>query len=202
MKIEKLAENKFQVVLTTADLSDMDMDLHSLEGDSKDLNGFLFMLMERIREETGFNPYGGRILMEAFPTEDNGISITVSKIHNEAERKISRRQFGHLKQIRPRIEKECAGTEPFYVQRFEDVCMLLCEMDESVISRGALYEADGEYCFLLPPDFSESKGSSLLYEFSHRRSYHSLQGAHVREHGRLIAEGERLLGMARGIKQL
>lgn len=205
MKIEKLAENKIQVVLTTADLSDMDMDIDSLENNSKDLNNFLFLLMERIKEETGFNPYGGQLLMEAFPTENDGLSIMVSKVHNETAKKITRDEFRHIKRIRPRGEKRTADeteTDPFYIHLFDDVCLLLRELDEDIVSRGALYFIDDEYCFLLPKNLSDSRSISLLYEFSHRRSYHNLQGVYVKEHGRLIADGGKLVRMARGIKSL
>ena len=105
MQIEKLEDNKIQVILTTADLSNMNIDINSLSGESVELNAFLFHIMERIREETGFNPYGGQVLMEAMPIGDDGISILVSKVHSRDGR-ITRTQFKRIRAVRARETEE------------------------------------------------------------------------------------------------
>ena len=99
MQIEKLEENKIRVILTTADLLNMNIDINSLGKESVELNKFLFNIMERVKEETDFNPYGGQVLMEAMPMGDDGISIMVSKVQSDAIR-LSKEKFKKIRAVR------------------------------------------------------------------------------------------------------
>ena len=74
MRIEKLNKDKIKVTLTTAELINLDIDVKRLSPDSKELHTFLFHIMETIREETGFNPYNGQVVVEATPSQDGILS--------------------------------------------------------------------------------------------------------------------------------
>lgn len=91
MRIEKLNKDKIKVTLTTAELINLDIDVKRLSPDSKELHTFLFHIMETIREETGFNPYNGQVVVEATPSQD-GISILVKRL-NKGIKKITEEQF-------------------------------------------------------------------------------------------------------------
>lgn len=66
MRIEKLNKDKIKVTLTTAELINLDIDVKRLSPDSKELHTFLFHIMETIREETGFNPYNGQVVVGGY----------------------------------------------------------------------------------------------------------------------------------------
>ena len=57
MRIEKLNKDKIKVTLTTAELINLDIDVKSFRPIQKNYIHFYFIIMETIREETGFNPY-------------------------------------------------------------------------------------------------------------------------------------------------
>ena len=206
MQIEKLEDNKIQVILTTADLTSMNIDINSLSGESVELNAFLFNIMERIREETGFNPYGGQVLMEAMPIGDDGISILVSKVHSHSGR-ITKTQFKRLRGVRVKHEERDdidpeAGAEVFYIETFDDVCAVLTELNAKTLAVSSLYKVESMYGFLAVKNERTARDIELLSEFSYRQSYYPLQEVYIREHGELIAAGKRLVTMAKGVKEL
>ena len=206
VQIEKLEDNKVQVILTTADLTSMNIDINSLSGESVELNAFLFNIMERIKEETGFNPYGGQVLMEAMPIGDDGISIMVSKVHSKSGR-ITRTQFKRLRAVRAKTDEESdidptARPEVFYIETFDDVCAALSEMSAKTLMVSSLYKMDSMYGFLAVKNAKTARDIEMLSEFSYRQSYYPLQEVYIREHGELIAAGRRLVSMAKGIKEL
>lgn len=119
MRIEKLNKDKIKVTLTTAELINLDIDVKRLSPDSKELHTFLFHIMETIREETGFNPYNGQVVVEATPSQD-GISILVKRL-NKGIKKITEEQFKKVVSVKPK--KKELGTEcVFYFETFNDMC--------------------------------------------------------------------------------
>ena len=206
VQIERLEDNKIQVILTTADLTNMNIDINSLSGESVELNAFLFHIMERIREETGFNPYGGQVLMEAMPMGDDGISIMVSKVHSQTGR-ITKTQFKRLRSVRAKTEDKddidpAARAEVFYIETFDDVCEALMRLSVKTLSVSSLYKMESMYGFLAVKNAKTARDIELLSEFSYRQSYYPLQEVYIREHGELIAAGRRLVSMAKGLRDL
>ena len=208
MQIEKLEENKIRVILTTADLLNMNIDINSLGKESVELNKFLFNIMERVKEETDFNPYGGQVLMEAMPMGDDGISIMVSKVQSDAIR-LSKEKFKKIRAVRikefegkPLKETVERITDTYYIESFDDVCSVLSALNYNTLLTGALYKIDGKYAYLAVRSKRTVKGIATLSEFADRRSYYPLQDVYVKEHGELIAKGRRLVDMAKGIRNL
>ena len=136
MRIEKLNKDKIKVTLTTAELINLDIDVKRLSPDSKELHTFLFHIMETIREETGFNPYNGQVVVEATPSQD-GISILVKRL-NKGIKKITEEQFKKVVSVKPK--KKEPGTEcVFYFETFNDMCGAISEMDKSILSKASLF---------------------------------------------------------------
>ena len=185
----------------------MNIDINSLSGESVELNAFLFHIMERIKEETGFNPYGGQVLMEAMPMGDEGITILVSKVHSHCGR-ITRTQFKKLRSVRAKTSGEAdeidpsARSEVFYIETFDDVCSALMRISLKTLALSALYRMESMYGFLAVKNASTARDVELLSEFSYRQSYYPLQEVYIREHGELIASGKRLVSMAKGVREL
>lgn len=63
--------------------------------------------METIREETGFNPYNGQVVVEATPSQD-GISILVKRL-NKGIKKITEEQFKKVVSCQPLKERTGYG---------------------------------------------------------------------------------------------
>ena len=72
--------------------------------------------METIREETGFNPYNGQVVVEATPSQD-GISILVKRL-NKGIKKITEEQFKKVVSVKPK--KKEPGTELCLMEQLKD----------------------------------------------------------------------------------
>ena len=137
MRIEKLNKDKIKVTLTTAELINLDIDVKRLSPDSKELHTFLFHIMETIREETGFNPYNGQVVVEATPSQD-GISILVKRL-NKGIKKITEEQFKKVVSVKPKKkEPERMSIYPLQNEYIKEHALLvakgqkLVEMAENV----------------------------------------------------------------------
>lgn len=203
MRIERLAENKVKVTLTGDDLSGFDINVKKLSNNSTELHSFLFKIMETIREETGFNPYSGQIVIEAQSVGD-GISITISKVEQNIPKTTEKIKNG--KRIKARVRSGGSGVSTYYFNDFDNLCDAIINIDPSVHKVCSLYKLHGQYCYIINFENSLFKDSSLLCrtvsiltEFSERSSALPMQHLHVEEHGELIAEKESLLSMREGL---
>ncbi len=98
LRIKKISKDEVVVYLSIGDLELFDLSPDSFEPKSVDLHRFLFILMETVREETGFDPYDGQVVVEAARV-DGGIHLSISKVAG-SNRKISRAEFSKVKRVR------------------------------------------------------------------------------------------------------
>ncbi len=199
MRIEKLDSGKIKVTLTTADLDSLDIDLKHLTPDSQELHTFLFNIMETIKEETGFNPYTGQVVVEATSSND-GISLLVSKM-NAPTRRITKSQFDKATAVTAK-QKHLSKTEIFYFDNFDDLCSALKEINTKSIMAGNLYKLNNTYCFTIISKLEYSLCINTMSEFSAKKSIYPLQITYIKEHGELVAKGKDLVNMVENIRQL
>ena len=121
MRIERLNNDKIKVTLTTSDLVNLDIDMEQLTPDSRELHTFLFHIMETIREETGFNPYNGQVVVEASPSRD-GMSIVVSRLNTNSSR-ITRQQFKNASGVKA-VPKRSEKTDIFSCDSLQSEILL------------------------------------------------------------------------------
>lgn len=200
MRIEKLADNKIKVTLTSEDLTHMDIKIEQLTPNSKELHTFLFNVMETIREETGFNPYNGQVVVEATPLKD-GISIMVSKLASE-KKTMTKEEFKHIKSIKPKKKQSTVKFILYYFDDFEVMCDALVNIEEEAVKSGKLYKHSDTYCLMVKKDESYIKTHCILSEFAVKRSAHLVQPDHIMEHWTLVAARSSLLDMVKGIAEL
>ena len=192
MKIEKVQNDKIKVTLTPADLVLYDIEEDSLRPDSPKLHKFLFDIMENVKEETGFNPYSGQVVVEA-QRDESGISLTISKINIGTKiNKIPK----NIKAVsaKPRIKQI-----KYIFKSFDDLCMALKTVDYEAIRSGSLYKYDNRWYLL--NSFSQ-KTDLILREFCNEARETKSADTFLAEHASLIAEGGELVKMAEGIKAL
>ena len=218
MRIEKLNENKIKVTLTSNDLNSYDINLQNLHHNSTELHSFLFKIMETIQKETGFNPYNGQVAVEA-QSDGTGLSIVVSKI-GTFNQHITEKTKGK-KKIKARIKDEKASTAEkapvedyrclsvYYFDSFDVMCAAICEMEDSVNAMSMLYKYENKYCYMLDLDELIVTDRAKLFrtvgvfsEFATGRLDGRMMGLHIKEHGKLIAEGEDLVTMARELQKI
>ena len=199
MRIERLNSDKVKVTLTTADLINLDIDMEQLTPDSRELHTFLFRIMETIREETGFNPYNGQVMVEASPSRD-GMSIVISRLATPAKR-VTKRQFYTASGVKV-ATKQAEKTSIFYFDNFSDLCGALVRIEGASLVCATLYRLNSTYCFTIPNKPCHKQCIHIMLEFSAKQSAHPMQMTYIKEHGTLVAKGTKLFEMTEKIKQL
>ena len=192
MRIEKLEFNKVKVTVFPVDLMDMNISIKSLKPDSPQLHSFLSDIMERIKEETGFNPYSKRTVVEASPMGDCMV-LTVTKIcekTNEHKRK----------KIKAVLKNREIKKKVFFFENFDDMCSAISQMSDDSLVDTVCYKIEKQFAISVVSAKQDEVG--MLYEFSSSFDAHRLAGDFLAEHGEIIAKGENLLKMVNGIKKL
>ena len=190
MKIEKIEINKIRVTLSALDLVDMNVNVKSLTPNSPRLHSFLYEVMEKVKEETGFNPYTGQVVVEATPNDD-GIILMVTKLSEHKEP--LKRKPKNIRVAGHRSVKKLT----YKFDSFEHLCRLFsCSEPKSFYSAG-LYEYMENFYLVAPKN-----AAAALSEFGDAKDTLSLSESFLEEHGRFHAKGEDLVAMAEGVREL
>lgn len=195
MRIEKLEFNKVKVTVFPVDLIDMNVSIKSLRPDSPELHSFLSDIMEKIKEETGFNPYSKRTVVEASPMGDCMV-LTVTKITDEIEKP----QKNSTKKVRAVLKNKNVKKRVYFFDNFDDMCEAISQISEDTLNKGICYEIEKRYAFAASLDSEREIG--IMREFSTSCDAHSLASDFLCEHAKIIAKGKKLVSLAKGIRGL
>jgi negative regulator of genetic competence, sporulation and motility len=198
MQIRKIDFNKVQVLITAVDLMTFDMDMESLRPNSPALHTFLFEIMDKIQSETGFNPNNGQIIIEAAQAGGESIMLTVTKLaRNNTGKHLSRKQIKNIKAVARQPKK---SVSVYAFESFDDVRSLLGRVRADALSGGGLYELEGVY-YLEVYLTSADRSHPLIEEYALERDASELSAAFLTEHAKTLAQGEKLVALAKGIKR-
>ena len=79
MKIEKLTEDKIRIIVNPSDLELENLDRKSIMTKAIDRQGFFVHMLEKAKDEVGFNTDGCKLLIEAFSSSDDILVFTITK---------------------------------------------------------------------------------------------------------------------------
>ncbi len=189
--------NRIKVILTAEDLDNMNLSLDRLTPDSGELHTFMFKLMERVKSETGFNPYNGQIMVEAHPTLD-GITLLVTRI-GDNNINVGRPKYKNVRAVKKKV---ILKTGIYHFKKFEALCGAFKMLEKDMMAKSVLYRMSGEYYLVICTDLVFDEYHSLLSEFCDDYSYPPLYENVLREHGECIACDSGLTDMIDKIKKL
>jgi len=195
VQIEKESQNKIKITLKPVDLQKMNVSVESLKPDSPQLHNFLHEIMERVQEETGFNPYSGKIMVEAMPMGENML-LTVTRISVQNKISIGEKP----KKIRAVANKTYHRHTAFSFNSFENFCKALTSLNSETVKNSDYYILDKSNV-LLVGSLSDSE-RYLLNEFSDVSKCNGIFDSYLKEHAKHISGGETLVNMAEGIKRI
>ncbi len=189
MRIEKVEGNRqIKVLLTQNDLIEMNINIKTLTSDSPELHSFLFKVMDFIKEETGFNPKHGQVVVEASPA-DGGVILTVTKIKT-AKEKVS------PKPQNVRVKRKNTAERVYRFYSFDALTNYLTLSNNSFLETLRLFKLEDSF-------YAVAKDADLkLSEFSQLLPAIGTNSLFLSEHGSLVAEGDQLLKMAEKVKNL
>ena len=197
MQIEKESSNKIKVILQSTDLREMNISVENLRPNSPQLNRFLYEIMERVREETGFNPYSGQIVVEAVPG-NGGVVLTVTRL-GKPERTLNKAALknGSFKAV---IKKHSKTKTAYCFDSFDDLCKVLTILDKDTLNKSDYYKMDNKNILVLCGASAQEK--YILKEYSSCFKNGIIFESYLSEHGKHVAGGDSLVSMADGISKL
>lgn len=178
MQIEQKDGGRVKITLNIEDMKKYDITFAELDYNRIDTKRIVWELLSKARNETGFEFYGGNLLVEAFPEPDGGCVLYFSAVNNSGRN-------GRL--------RLCRGLFGPYIFKFKNcgdmmnACYELKKVMGRHILKSELYEYDGCYFLAL---YSVSKlDASVRNVIS---EYGSVYGegrriTYIAEHGKLLS---------------
>ena len=194
MKIEMLENDKIKVTLTLEDLVLYDISGETVSPDSPKLHKFLFKIMESVKEKTGFNPYNGQVVVEAVQ-DMTGITLFISKLKTIGEIDIKKNFCKNIKSVKVNIHKN-----RYLFKSFKNLYDAVLMINEDDLRNSALYKYDEKYYISVPS--KKTALNSVLREYADIVLENGFSDLFLKEHGKLIANDEKLVSMVKGIKAL
>ena len=195
MRIKQIASNHIEVTVTDGDLLSFDTDIESLTPDSPYLKNFLFKVMERVKNETGFDPKNGHILIEAQRSLDR-IVFNIKRMGLTREEKKKK-----YKGARPVIKR---GKEKVYIYGFEnfsDMTDALSKLDADVLLSASIYGFEEVYYCFFRTSEKNMYFDSVMREFCDAKDDFEFTESILCEHGKHIAVGSEVVTLIDGIKK-
>ena len=186
MKIVRLEQDRIKVILSESELIDMNIDVETLLPNSPELSGFLRIVMDAVRRETGFSLENGQVMVEASTYKD-GIILMLSRAKMRDRNKI--------KGVKMADKKE---SIVFEFCSFYDLSQMLLNIEKRYISSMRLYKHNDIFYIAIP----KNSIPFLMYEFSLKTKKSSVSESILSEYGHLLADGNRLMHMADGLKNI
>ena len=195
MKIERVENDKIKVTLTSEDLILYDISGETVTPDSPKLHRFLFDIMESVREKTGFNPDSGQVVVEAIK-DKNGITLFISKLKTFDGREIKKISPKKIKSVK--ISKNIHKNR-YCFKSFDSLCESFKIIKEEHFNESSLYKYDEKWYITVPS--KNTLLNSVLREYCDYIS-ENVSDMFLKEHGELIAKGEKLISLVKGVKAL
>ena len=197
LRIEKLELNKVKVTVFPFDLVNMNISVNNLKPDSPQLHSFLFKVMERVKKETGFNPYSGQIVVEASP-EGECIILTVTRVLDNLSKT---KGVANPKKIRAVLKEEKGREAVYYFDDFDVFCKAFINMSEETVKKASYYNIKNSHVLLIK-DAYESEHTFLKEFCDTFEDNNLLSQMFLEEHSKKHINNEEILSMYKGLKEL
>ena len=196
MKIEKLTENKIRIIIKPEDIKDKDLDLHTIMTKTAESQGLLLEILNKAKQEIGFDTDGCRLLVEAYSSLEDTFVFTVTKYHVENEES----NYSQSRRIVKVKRKTFTDDSDNYIYRFDnfDAFCNFCELLEKnkpiytkgLIGLSSLYLLNNNYFLVLKHVNNTHKNNkkfhSYISEFSKPINYSEVYENKLKEYGKII----------------
>ncbi len=174
MEINRLREDKLQILLTTQDMVQLGITYEALDYINPHTRRVINQLLEAALAQTGFLPDGRRLLIQVFPWDDAGGC-----------------QFYFT--LLPHQEAEAPAACQPQVFSFENsehlidsCCRLYRQCSHRVLQSSLYYMNNKYYLVLFLLDGSQGAAEHLAAEYGQKAGRGSLSLAVLQEHGRSL----------------
>lgn len=193
MKIEKLTENKIRIIINLDELSEKNINLHTLSQNSSKAHSLFKKILIEAEKQVGFKVHDCRLLIEAFSTSEGLVVFTLTKYKNETNTQKSAKNPTCKRKNPKKLHKDAI----YKFSNFEEFCNFCTYCQKSKLSdlKGlakniSLYEYNNTYFLVITNINQEFEKSKLFFtsiaEFSNLVSNSCLFKSKLEEHGKVI----------------
>ena len=202
MKIEKLTEDKIRIIVNPSDLELENLDMKSIMTKAVERQGFFVHMLEKAKDEVGFNTDGCKLLIEAFSSSDDILVFTITKYsEKESSKKIDLNKKLKVKRKSLNISNKEAIYKFGCFDDFCDFCEYInkeYKFDVKKLSRNTcLYLYNNTYYLLMKniniEEIAIKNFYSIASEFSVPVHYSNNFESKLLEHGKLIIKGNSII---------
>lgn len=212
MKIEKLTDNKIRIIVKQEELADKSLDLQTIMTKAAVSQGLFLEILERAKEEVGFDVDGHKLLVEAFSSSDGVMVFTITRYDSPENDKVDKpslpSNFGTLgRSLKVKRKINSVPKSDFSVYRFdnfEEFCSFCAGLKENSnistyrIASSALYLYKDAYFLVLSNINLKSKSLSRFYsclsEFASFCTHDRRFEGRLREYGKCVI-GKNAIGV-------
>lgn len=196
MKIEKLTDNKIRIIINLDELSEKNIDIHSLAQNNDKAHSLFQTILSEAEKQVGFKVQNCKLLVEAFSTSEGYVVFTLTKYKNEISPENSPKKL--------RFKRKAFGTSYknaiYKFNNFEEFCNFCTYCNTSKLSdlKGfakniSLYEYKNLYYLVFSNINIGFKYTNLFYtsisEFSNLITNSLILKSKLDEHGKVIFKG-------------
>lgn len=193
MKIEKLTDNKIRIIIDLDELSEKNIDVHSLTKNNDKAHSLFQTILNEAEKQVGFKVQNCKLLVEAFSTVDGYVVFTLTKYRNDT---VPANQSKKVKYKRKSFSTSYKNAI-YKFNDFDEFCNFCTYCNSSKLSdlkdfakNISLYEYKNFYYLVFTNINIEYKYTNLFYtsisEFSNLISNSILLKSKLIEHGKSI----------------
>lgn len=167
MQIEKITENKIQVIITLEDLEKKHIDLHSFMSDSIESQDLFYDVLEKAKKEIGFETQDYKLIIEAFAIPDSKFILTVTRISVNSKVPLPNKKISSFK----------PSTYIYKFSNFDDFCEFctylyatnIINISASYLKKSCLIYYKSNYYFIIKTNSKQKnykKLHNLIMEFA------------------------------------
>ena len=197
MKIEKLTENKIRIIFDYSDLKTKNINLKSLMTENLDRQDFFNSILEKAKNEIGFNTDGCKLLIEAFSTPDNVFVFTITRYLPD---NISNKKLTVKRRSLNKTDKQAL----YKCNNFDTFCDFFKYLNSEykynlrLLSKNTyLYLYNNTYYFfmknIISDEFAIKSFYSIASEFLTPVHYSSSFESKLLEYGKVIIKGNAIM---------
>ena len=193
MKIEKLTDNKIRIIINLDELSEKNIDIHSLAQNTDKVHSLFQSILVEAEKQVGFKVQNCKLLVEAFSTSEGYVVFTLTKYKNEITAENSSKKLKFKRKTLCNSYKNAI----YKFNSFEEFCNFCTYCNTSKLSdlkdfakNISLYEYKSLYYLIFSNINADFKYTNLFYtsisEFSNLVSNSFVLKSKLDEHGKII----------------
>lgn len=193
VKIVSPQENKIVVELTNADMTELDITYEEMDYGNIETRRVIWTILDRARHTLcrDIDP-SGKMLIESVPTPEGGCVLYITVLQTRSH------PFGGRGLLR--IHKERTSFT-YAFESLGDLTACAARLRESadVPCRSSLFLLDGRYRLSVKSELPPQRVRTLLAEYGTPCADGEMPDAFLREHGKLLAEGDAIEKLTIGL---